>query len=127
VHDKDPVDGQGIYDPLLGSKLLDAALAAWLGGQPWEAARAGYEKAVVAETRPMFLATTDRLTRDLYAEPAVPVIRTAMRWMMTDPGFGEAFIRFLSREIPAERWPFRSEMAAALFRGAGRDLRSLFA
>jgi 2-polyprenyl-6-methoxyphenol hydroxylase-like FAD-dependent oxidoreductase len=127
MHYKDPVDGQGIYDALVGSKLLDVAIAAWLGGQSWQAAMADYEKAVVAETRAMFLATTDRLERDLYAEPPVPVIRTVMRWMLTDPGFGEALIRFLSREIPAERWPFRFEMVGAIVRGASRDIRKVFA
>ena len=33
----------------------------------------------------MFRATMKRLERELYEEPPVLVIRTLIRWMMTDP------------------------------------------
>lgn len=122
LHYKDPVDGQGIYDALLEAKLLDAALARFLAGTSWDEAMAGYAETVRAETRPMFLATTDRLKRELYSEPPVPVIRTVMRWMMTDPAFQAQFLRYLSRDISPDGWMSGSLVAGAVMRGIGRDL-----
>ncbi len=119
LHYKDPVDGQGIYDALLEAKLLDAALAN--DNLP------GYEEAVRAATRPMFLATTERLRRELYDEPPVPVIRTLIRWMMTDPAYQTQFLRYLSRDVPADGWMTPTLAAGAVLRGIGRDARALWA
>lgn len=45
LHYKDPVDGQGIYDALLGTKLLDPALASWWSGEKsWGEAMATYKQ-----------------------------------------------------------------------------------
>lgn len=119
LHYKDPVDGQGIYDALLEAKLLDAAFAT---GDTMTT----YAESVRAATRPMFLATTERLKRELYDEPPVPVIRTLIRWMMTDPAYQTQFLRYLSRDIPADGWLTPGLVAGAVLRGMGRDARALF-
>lgn len=127
LHYKDPVDGQGIYDALLEGKLLAVELTRFLsGGASWETAMAGYTEAVRAATRPMYLATTDRLKRELYEEPPVPVIRTAIRWMMSDPQYQTQFLRYLSRDVPPDKWMTPGLVAGALARGVGRDVRALF-
>src|SRR6476620_9594296 len=55
LHQKDPLDGQGIYDAVFTAKALGQALAAWQhGAVSWEAALAQYEAAVQAETFPMY-------------------------------------------------------------------------
>ena len=127
LHHKDPVDGQGIYDALIEGKLLDAALARFLGGETlWEDAMRGYSEAVRETTRPMYLATTDRLKRELYDEPPVPVIKTAIRWMMSDPTYQTEFLRYLSRDVAPDKWMTPSLIAGALARGLGRDLSSMF-
>ncbi len=123
LHHKDPVDGQGIYDALLGSKLLAEALETFLDGRvPWDEAVAAYGRRVLAETRPMFLATMDRLKNELYGEPPVPVIRTLIRWWMNDPEYQERFLRFLCRDIDPERWRSAGLLWRATARGVRKDL-----
>jgi 2-polyprenyl-6-methoxyphenol hydroxylase-like FAD-dependent oxidoreductase len=124
LHFKDPVDAQGIYDALIEAKLLDEALGAWLSGaKTWDEAMAGYAKRVAEETHAMFIATLGRLKRELYEEPPVPVIKTMIRWMMTDPRYQERFMRFLARGIPAEGALTGGLVAGAALRGLGRDLK----
>jgi len=126
LHFKDPVDAQGIYDALIEAKLLDEALAGWLAGtQGWDEAMATYARRVAEETHGMFLMTVGRLRRELYQEPPVPVIRTLIRWMMTDPEYQERFLKLLGRAIPAEGAITPGLMAGAVLRGLGRDLRGL--
>lgn len=127
LHYKDPADGQGIHDALLEAGLLDSALAAFLSGaRTWDEAMAGYAEAVRAATRPMFLATVTRLRRELYEEPPVPVIRTLLRWMMSDPAYQARFFRYLSRDIPPDGWMTRELIAGAVLRGIGRDVGALW-
>lgn len=123
LHHKDPVDGQGIYDALLGAKLLDAALAS---ARSHDEAVAAYARAVRAATRPMFLATTARLRRELYEEPPVAVIRTLLRWMMGDPQYQTQFLRYLGRDVAADEWMTGGLIAGAVLRGIGRDARALW-
>jgi 2-polyprenyl-6-methoxyphenol hydroxylase-like FAD-dependent oxidoreductase len=126
LHYKDPVDGQGIYDALLETKILDEAIAGWNGGRPWTEAMAGYERAVREATYGMYTATKGRLQRELYQEPPAAVIKTMIRWMMSDPAYQELFMRFLARDVPAERLTSKSMMGGAMLRGLGRDVRGLF-
>ncbi|MEZ4451393.1 MAG: NAD(P)/FAD-dependent oxidoreductase [Nannocystaceae bacterium] len=126
VHFKDPVDGQGIYDALLGTEILDRALASTLAGDtPWATAMDGYWRELLAATHPMFVATTGRLERELYQEPPIPVIKTLLRWTLSDHGYQENFFRVLSREVPPEELTSKRVMARAVARGIGRDLRGL--
>lgn len=125
VHYKDPIDGQGIYDALLGARLLDSALAAWLAGEPWERAMARYSSELWQATHPMFLSTTGRLGRELYQEPPKIVIRTLLRWLMCDPAYQECFLRVLGRDCPPPRLTSPALIAGAFARGAARDLAAL--
>jgi 2-polyprenyl-6-methoxyphenol hydroxylase-like FAD-dependent oxidoreductase len=123
LHYKDPVDGQGIYDALLGAKFLDLALESWhSGSRSWDEAMATYQRDIWTATHPMFLATTARLARELYAEPPLPVIRTLIRWTMTDPAFGECFLRVLGRDWPPEALSSKRLAAGAITRGIRRDI-----
>ncbi len=124
LHYKDPVDGQGIYDALLGTKLLDRALASWCSGaSSWDEAMAMYKEAVWAATHPMFLTTTGRLERELYEEPPLAMIHTVLRWTLSDPQYQETYLRVLAREWPPSRLASRRMMGAAIARGVGRDIR----
>jgi 2-polyprenyl-6-methoxyphenol hydroxylase-like FAD-dependent oxidoreductase len=126
LHHKDPVDGQGIHDALIEGKLLAGALDAVAAGElGFTAAVARYEAQVREETHPMFLATMDRLKKELYEEPPELVIRTLVRWLLTDPEYQRRFLLFLSRAIPAEGWLPPSLVGAAALRGALGDLRGL--
>ncbi len=126
VHHKDPVDGQGIYDALIASKLLAQILADVRAGKlTFDAGLRRYREELRAATHGMFLATMERLKRELYAEPPELVIRTLMRWMVTDPHYQRRFLQFLCRDIPAEGWLSPSLVRDAAIRGALGDLRRL--
>jgi 2-polyprenyl-6-methoxyphenol hydroxylase-like FAD-dependent oxidoreductase len=126
-HHKDPVDGQGIYDALIEAKVLDEELAPFLAGERSLAASvAAYRRRADEATRPMFLATMDRLKRELYEEPPTIMIKTLVRWLMTDPEYQSRFIRFLGRDISPETWMTPALMRACAARGVMRDLRELW-
>lgn len=126
LHYKDPVDGQGIYDALLEARLLDRALGRWFAGERgWEQTSVDYEAAVRAATHAMFRATTERLARELYSEPPLAVIRTIIRWTMSDPRYQECFMKVLSRESPPSSVSSRALLGGAILRGIGRDLGGL--
>lgn len=124
-HYKDPVDGQGIYDALVETKLLAAELVRWHHGADWTRSMASYEAAARSATHPMFLATTGRLKRELYEEPPVPVIKTMIRWMMTDPKYQETFVRVLNREGNPAVLTSPKLMAGAIARGIRRDAEAV--
>jgi 2-polyprenyl-6-methoxyphenol hydroxylase-like FAD-dependent oxidoreductase len=123
VHYKDPVDGQGIYDALVGARALAGALDSWLAGKrSWTDAMADYKEGLYAETHAMFLETIGRLRRELYEEPPPFIARTLIRWMMTDPAYQKRFLQFLGRELPAKGWLSKRLVGGAILRGIGRDL-----
>ena len=88
---------------------------------------ARYTAEVQAATHPMFVATTTRLRRELYEEPPVPVIRTLIRWWMTDPEYQSRFLRYLDRDLPADRWLTPGLALGAALRGMGRDVAGMVA
>lgn len=126
LHYKDPVDGQGIRDALVGARLLARALLAWRDGTPWDDALAGYDAAFRQETHSMFLATTDRLRKELYEEPPVPVVRTLIRWWMSDPTYQQRFLEYLDRDRDPATWRSPGLALGATARGIGRDIAGLF-
>jgi 2-polyprenyl-6-methoxyphenol hydroxylase-like FAD-dependent oxidoreductase len=127
IHQKDPVDGQGIYDALIEAKILDEELAPLLAGErAFAPCLDAYRRRVDAATRPMFLATLERLKRELYEEPPTLVIKTLIRWLLTDPEYQSRFIRFLGRDIPPETWMTPALMRACVGRGMVRDMKTLW-
>jgi flavin-dependent dehydrogenase len=104
VHYKDPVDGQGIYDALLGTKILAEAIRKWKGGASWDEAMQFYKDEFWKETHTMFLQTAGRIKQELYSEPPPFIIKTIIRWTMTDPEYQAGFLRYIHRAIdPADR------------------------
>jgi hypothetical protein len=71
----------------------------------------------------MYTETVTRLRRELYEAPPVPIIKTLIRWMMSDPVYQDRFMHYLARAIPVEGWLTKSLLAGAVVRGIGRDLR----
>ncbi|HFE46596.1 MAG TPA: hypothetical protein ENJ18_14065, partial [Nannocystis exedens] len=127
VHHKDPIDGQGIYDALLSTQLLDLALASALSGKlSWQDAMSNYERDLQHATQPMFISTMGRLKRELYGEPPIAVVKTLIRWRLSDPNYHEAFLRVLSRELAPAILDSPWHIAASVGRGIGRDLASFF-
>lgn len=123
VHYKDPADGQGIYDALISAKLLDEALDRWLSEKAsWESAMDSYRRELWNETHAMFIVTTTRIKRELYSEPPMPIVRTLMRWMMTDPQYADTFIRVQGRACPPELLLSNKLAVSAVFRSIWREV-----
>jgi 2-polyprenyl-6-methoxyphenol hydroxylase-like FAD-dependent oxidoreductase len=126
VHCKDPLDGQGIYDALVEAKILARLLLdVRAGTRTFGEALTLYRERALAATHGMFLATVDRLKRELYEEPPEIVMRTLMRWLLTDPEYQRRFILCFDRVIPPETWLPPSLVRAVALRGVMGDLRRL--
>jgi flavin-dependent dehydrogenase len=97
-HYKDPLDGQGIFDALTETKYLAEAIGKWKSGQlTWEQAGEFYKDQAWAATYPMFNMTTARVQREMHVFPPKLIIKTLIRWMLTDPGYQKTLLRALAR------------------------------
>lgn len=121
VHYKDPLDGQGIYDALLGAKLLAEAIETWAADEPWEAVGQRYEAALLAATHEMFIQTVGRIKQEMYSTPPALVINTLIRWTLSDPDYQAGFLRYINRAIEPSQRPTPS--LGLIWRGIRRDLR----
>ena len=121
VHYKDPIDGQGIYDALLGTKILAQAILKWKQERcSWEEAMKFYQDQLWKETHTMFLQTVSRIKQEIYSEPPSFIIDTIIRWTLTDPEYQVGFMRYLHRAIdPSER---PAPHLKFFLRGIKRDL-----
>jgi 2-polyprenyl-6-methoxyphenol hydroxylase-like FAD-dependent oxidoreductase len=128
LHQKDPIDGQGIYDAVFTAKALSQAIVAWKrGGPSWAQALESYAAAVRAETHPMYLATMDRVKRELYAQHPNWAYRSWLRWLADDPEYKRRIGLLLSRGIDPASWLPAPVLLAAIARGALGDLGRLLA
>lgn len=124
VHMKDPVDGQGIYDALLETKILaELLLESWSRTSEDDGLPARWTERLRRATHAFYLATVDRLRRELYSTPPPIVVKTAIRYLMTDPVYHERYFQFATRAIPPERLQIGKLLAGSIARGLVRDLR----
>lgn len=128
VHYKDPSDGQGIYDALLGSKLLAKAIIDWKrNNTSWESAGARYQQQFRDVTHPTFEQTVKNTKQTLYTKIPGFVAKTMVRWLMSDPDFQTHLLQYLSRAIdPADYKPGRHLSPKLIMRGIIGDFRTRF-
>lgn len=121
AHYKDPVDGQGIYDALLGTKILADAIRKWKQEHcSWDEAMKFYQDELWKATHTMFLQTVERIKQEIYSEPPPFIIKTIIRWTMSDPEYQAGFLRYIHRAIdPADR---PTPHPKFFLRGIKRDL-----
>jgi len=122
-HQKDSLDAQGIYDALLGAKLLAEQLIAWDKGRRWEQALSAYETAAYAALKPMFDATAARLQRELYSSPPAFVIKSLLRWVLTHPDYTRRFARVATRTLAPEQLMPTHELLRLAVSGAVRQFQ----
>lgn len=122
-HQKDSLDAQGIYDALLGARLLAEQLIAWRRGADWDAALKAYESAAWAAFKPMFDATMQRLERELFSSPPPLVARTLLRYVLTHPEYAQRFARVATRRLAPEQLLPASEVLRLALRGARQHWR----
>jgi flavin-dependent dehydrogenase len=123
-HQKDSLDAQGIYDALLGARLLADALVRWHEGCPWSEALAAYARAAEAALRPMFDATMDRVGREIYGAPPAVAAKTVMRWILTHERYGRRFADVLTRRVDPAALFVPSVLLPAMAGGAWGRLRA---
>lgn len=125
-HQKDPIDGQGVYDAVFTAKLLSQAIAKWQAGLSWDEALAWYDDAARAETYPMYRATLDRVQSSLYSQ--MPewftrlASRTLFKWLIEDPNTQTQLGQMLVREISPTEVMSPPLVVGALLKGPLRDL-----
>lgn len=121
VHYKDPIDGQGIYDALIGTKILAEAIRKWKqDGASWDEAMKFYQDEFWKETHPMFLQTVERIKLEAYGTPPPFIINTIIRWTLSDPEYQAQFLRYIHRAVDPS---LRPEPGPKYFlRGLKRDL-----
>jgi flavin-dependent dehydrogenase len=128
LHQKDPLDGQGIYDAVFTARALAEAIGAWKRGEAsWEQALERYTAAVRAETYPMYMVTMERVRLELYTPRPDWAYKTWIRWISTDAEYQRRFGLLLARAIDPARWFPPSAFLGALARGALGDLGRLLA
>ncbi len=117
LHQKDPIDGQGIYDAMFSAKALSRAIADWKGnGKSWQQAMADYELAVRAETYDMYQATLNQVKLMVYSDIPIGVNKFLYHWFGADAEVNQRYAMLTVRSLPAKNWL----PAGALLRAAGR-------
>jgi 2-polyprenyl-6-methoxyphenol hydroxylase-like FAD-dependent oxidoreductase len=126
-HQKDPLDGQGIYDAVYTAKVLAAAVDDYLSGRKlWAQALLDYDREARAETHPMYRSTLDRVRDSFY--PTNPEwftrfsTQTWARWIFEDRLVSEQMGLMLTRQIKPSEMMSPPVIIGALLRGPLRDL-----
>src|SRR6266545_6958185 len=100
-----PIYGQGIYDAVFTAKALSQALLAWKRGElSWAQALDTYAATVRAETQPMYLATMDRVKRELCTQHPDWAYRSWLRWLADDHEYKRRIGLLLARGIDPAGW-----------------------
>jgi 2-polyprenyl-6-methoxyphenol hydroxylase-like FAD-dependent oxidoreductase len=69
-HQKDPIDGQGIYDAVFTAKMMARAIDDFIHGRrTWDDALTWYDATARAETFPVYQETLNRVKNSLYDDP----------------------------------------------------------
>jgi len=75
----------------------------------------------------MFEQTMKRLARDLYTDLKPAMIRTLVRWSLTDPEYQRRFLLFVGRAIAPDDFRTPALLAGVIARGIARDVHGVVA
>lgn len=120
-HYESPLDGQGIYNALLATKFLAEAVQQWRSGRPCLEVGKEYQQRFYDSSHDMLKQTVNRVKQELYTSPPPFVVNTLLRWMLTDPGYQQQFLRYLSRAIDPNTFSFGPQ-PGPIMRGLLRDI-----
>jgi len=122
IHQKDPLDGQGIYNTLFSVNLLADAIQKFYAGANWPHLMAHYERAIRQETEPMLRVTLQRIAREIYGVYPVWFGQTFGRWIFTNEDYLDGWIRLMIRDISPDDWFPPSQIANGIVKGIAGDL-----
>jgi flavin-dependent dehydrogenase len=121
-HYESPLDGQGFYNALLATKFLAEAVGQWKNGRPWLEAGKEYQQRFYEASHDMLKQTVARVKQELYtAAPPPFIIKTLLRWQLTDPAYQKNFLLYLSRAIDPNTFSF-GPTPGPILRGLFRDI-----
>ncbi len=124
-HQKDPIDGQGIYDALTTAKLLADEIGAYFRGEKlWAEAVISYDQQARRATFAMYESTIERSRSSLYAQSPAWV-KPLFRWVISDPLAQEKLGMMLTRQISPNQVMSVPLILGILMRGPLRDLSHL--
>jgi len=126
-HQKDPIDGQGMYDAVFSAKMLAEAILGWKSGaSTWDDALTSYERRVRSETLPMYRATLERVQTSLYSQSPewlnALAGQTLFRWLIEDAVCQEQLGLMLTREVRPDEVLSVPLVLGAMIKGPLRDL-----
>ncbi|MEL6405602.1 MAG: NAD(P)/FAD-dependent oxidoreductase [Chloroflexota bacterium] len=108
-HQKDPLDGQGIYNAVVTGKALARKMLAWRKGElTWETMLAEYDEVARVKTYPMYKSLQSRIKGSFYASgqplEGVPdwAQETLGRYLLEDKEVAGLLLKILTREIPPD-------------------------
>jgi flavin-dependent dehydrogenase len=104
VHQKDPYDGQGIYDALLTAKLAAQCIVRWQHGEAWSEALRGYEHALHEATYAMYKSTLSRVFRELFVPYPSVAYATVIGMLFNSPEYGQRFGSMTTRTGDPSTW-----------------------
>lgn len=97
----------------------------WHSGTVWETALAQYKKEMEKGMWEMYVATLITSFEYFYLPLDNPLLRTVARWWFEDPEYRRRLALFLGRGFAhPRRWRPWWVLAAAMAKGAGRDVRN---
>lgn len=126
-HQKDPIDGQGIYDAVYTSRSLAQALLDWRDSEKtWDEALTWYDQTVRAEAVPQYEMTLFRVQQQMYPRLNVQLPKFLwqhpVRWLTKDPQYMQLAGLALNRQINPRQSVEPRFMALAMLRGGLREL-----
>lgn len=106
-HQKDPLDGQGIYNAVITGKALARQMLRWKNGElSWDEAIAEYDKIARIKTYPMYKSLQTRIQASFYSNGELPIPEWAQenlsRWIVDDEAFMGLVGKFITRELPPD-------------------------
>ncbi|MCA9914343.1 MAG: NAD(P)/FAD-dependent oxidoreductase [Anaerolineae bacterium] len=133
-HQKDPLDGQGIYNAVATGKVLAKTLRRWRDGElSWEQAIEEYDEGARVKTYAMYRRLQSQVQMSFYAGETglqIPgwMTQTMGRWLLQDPQFTELMGKTITRQIPPDMATLLTPptMLGAMARGFLQDLNERF-
>jgi flavin-dependent dehydrogenase len=100
-HQKDPLDGQGLYDAVATARALTHAIRQYKRGLlTWHAALAEYDETCRIVTYGMYKSLQRRIYTTFYQPPALPPL--LQQWIAQDDTIMNLMGRMLTRQIPPD-------------------------
>ncbi|MGJ3239592.1 MAG: NAD(P)/FAD-dependent oxidoreductase [Anaerolineae bacterium] len=128
-HQKDPLDGQGIYNAVITGKALARQMLKWKRGEiNWETAISEYDDIARVKTYPMYKSLQNRIQTSFYSDQGATIPTwlqdSLARWVLDDAEFQELVGKLFTREVPPDYITLMTPptLVGAVARGIRKDI-----